>query len=382
MQRIYLDNASTSWPKPAAVYEAIDRHARQCGAAAGRGAYRSAGEAQRVVIRCRRLVARLIGADEPQRVVFTAGCTQALNLAIAGVLRPGGHAVTTAAEHNSVLRPLAMLRDSIGVRVDYAPCDDAGYVDPDGIDRLVTPDTQLVAFSAASNVTGALQDVAAVAAVCRRNGVPLLVDAAQSLGHHPIDVSKTGVDLLAAPGHKGLLGPLGVGVLYVGPKMVERMRPTLVGGGGDASDSEQPPDEMPHRFEAGNLNAPAIAGLAAGIDARGRAGFSDAAMTVTDRLVASLGELPGVRVLGPARGEPRVPVVSLNIHGYDPQEIAAALDTTGVECRAGLHCAARIHQAIGSDAAGGTVRLSPGFSTTSAEADATIQVIRQLATSC
>lgn len=379
-QRIYLDNAATSWPKPEPVYQAVDQYQRQVGAAAGRGVYGSAGDAQRIVSRCRRLVAGQLGVADPTRVVFTGGCTEALNLAIFGLVRPGDHVVTTDAEHNAVLRPLAALRRDADVEVEYAPVDTFGRVDPAAIATLIRPNTRLVAVTAASNVTGAVNDVPAIGAACREAGAALLVDAAQSLGHAPVDVAAAGVGLLAAPGHKGLLGPLGVGMLYIAPELGNSLKPLHLGGTGSMSESEQVPDELPGRYEAGNLNVPAIAGLAAAMEAAAEADFANGAHAAAERLRSRLAELPAVTLHTPPSDA--APVVSLSVEGYDPHDVAGVLASAGIECRSGLHCAARIHGSLGPAAGGGTLRLSPGYSTTADEVDAAVETLAQLAAFC
>ncbi|MEM9186427.1 MAG: aminotransferase class V-fold PLP-dependent enzyme [Planctomycetota bacterium] len=387
MPRIYLDNAATSWPKPPVVYEAIDRYQREIGATAGRGAYDSAGDAQRVLSRARAAVARLVGANDPAQVVFTAGGTESLNLAIFGSLEPGDHVVTTVCEHNSVLRPLAALRSTHGVQVDYADGDAGGRVASDSVLKLIRPTTRLVVMSSASNVTGAIQPVREVGLACRDLGVGLLVDAAQSLGHEAIghaaiDLQADGVSMLAAPGHKGLLGPLGVGVLVLATEWTQRLRPLHFGGSGSNSDEETPPLNAPDRYEAGNLNVPALAGLAAGLDWLSGDESSDHSTSATRTLLAGLHELPAATVYGPTPPAPRAPVVSFNIDGYDPQEVAAILASAGVEARAGLHCSPRMHRSLGTFTGGGTVRLSPGFQTTDADIETALELIRQIAITC
>lgn len=379
MPRIYLDNAATSWPKPPEVYAAVEQTMREVGAAAGRGAYDSAAQAGRIVAATRSAVAKFIGAENPSRIIFTAGGTEALNLAIQGLVQPGDHVVTTVCEHNSVLRPLAMLRDSLAVKVDYAPCGPDGVVSPTAIEKLLQPETKLVAMLSASNVTGALQPIAAVGQLCHGRRIAFLVDAAQSLGHEPLDVRTSHISLLAAPGHKGLLGPLGVGLLYVAPGWEDELRPLLLGGTGINSDEETPPKELPARYEAGNLNVPALAGLAAGLG--WLANHDDSPQHATRSLMEGLIELPGVTLYGPPCDEPRAPVVSFTLDGYDPQEVAAVLASAQIECRAGLHCAPRMHQALGVADCGGTIRLSPGHETTDAENTQTIQLLEQLAQS-
>ena len=214
-RRIYLDNAATSWPKPESVYRAVDSYQREIGAAAGRGAYGAGLEADRIVAAARNGIARLIGAGDPRQIVFTANGTDSLNLAMHGWLRSGDHVVTTVVEHNSVLRPLRELIERRQIVVTRVPCDAAGLVDPDDIRRALRPTTRLVALVHASNVTGALQPAREIGEITRAHGAALLIDAAQTIGHVPLAVDELAADLLAAPGHKGLLGPLGTGVLYV-----------------------------------------------------------------------------------------------------------------------------------------------------------------------
>jgi cysteine desulfurase/selenocysteine lyase len=381
--RIYLDNAATSWPKPEAVYAAVDRYQRQVGAAAGRGAYREAVEAQRVVDDARRGVAELLGANSPERIIFGANGTDVLNLAIHGLLRAGDHVVTTACEHNSVLRPLATAARTRDVSVDYVSTDGAGYVDPQEVKRAVKPNTRLIAVTHASNVSGAIQPIHEIGAIARAAGAKLLVDAAQTAGHVPIDVATLPADLVAASGHKGLLGPLGTAVLYLRPGMEKVLEPTRQGGTGVESTLDRQPDVMPQRYEAGNLNTTALAGLAAAVrflqeKTIEAIGMHEAALV--QRLCDGLRTISGVRVHGPGEGQSRAAVVSFSVEGYDPQDFAAALDGSfGVQCRAGLHCAPRMHVAFGTIAYGGLVRLSPGWSTTVAEIDRALEAIAAVA---
>ena len=265
MERIYLDNAATSWPKPPEVYEAVDRYQREVGAPAGRSAYAEASEVESAIARARSTIARLIGATSPKQVMFAFNGTDALNIAIHGLLEPGGHVVTSEAEHNSVLRPLRLQADRHGVEVSYVPCDGRGVVDPDGFARAIRPDTRLVVLTHASNVTGALQPAAEVGQLARERGIPFLLDAAQSLGDLPINVQTLNVDLLAAPGHKGLLGPLGTGVLYVGPGLEDRLVPLRQGGTGSRSEEDVQPSSLPDRYESGNHNVPGLVGLEAAV---------------------------------------------------------------------------------------------------------------------
>jgi cysteine desulfurase family protein len=380
--RIYLDNAATSWPKPPTVYEAVDRYQRELGAAAGRAAYREASEVGRLVADARRGVARLIGAEDSSRVVFTLNGTDSLNQAIHGVVRPGDHVITTVVEHNSVLRPLRYLEENAGVRVTRVPCDSRGIVDPGDIEAAITPQTTLIAMLHASNVTGALQPAAEVGRIARRRDVLFLLDAAQSLGYVPLSVEELNVDLLAAPGHKGLLGPLGTGVLYVRPGVEERLAPVRQGGTGTNSEDDVQPLGMPERYESGNMNVPGIAGLGAGVDHLTQIGLEairQRSVGLTHRLLDGLVKIDGITLYGPVDAAARVGVVSVGVRGYDSQEVSAMLDGAWrIQIRSGLHCAPRMHRSLGSFETGGTVRFSLGHFTTEQDIDTTIAALQEI----
>jgi len=381
--RIYLDNAATSWPKPAAVYEAVDRYQRNCGAAHGRGATRQAGEVRRLIDRCRERAARLLGAPSADSIVFGFNGTDALNMALHGVLRPGDHVVTTVLEHNSVLRPLAELRERMGIAVTHVPVDASGVLDLDALRRALEGPTALVVVTHASNVTGAIQPIGEIAALARERGVVCLVDAAQSAGHLPIDVQQLGVDLLACSGHKGLLGPLGTGLLYVRPEIADRVRSFRQGGTGSRSESDRQPDALPDKFESGNHNAPGLVGLEAALawieDQGGVPRLRAHEQQLTTALLTGLSELAGARVYGPPEPAQRTGVVSLTIDGFDPQELAAILDENfGIETRAGLHCAPGAHAALGTLETGGTLRMSVGAFTTAEHVAAAVSAVREI----
>jgi cysteine desulfurase family protein len=382
--RIYLDNAATSWPKPEAVYAAVDRYQRHVGAAAGRSAYRDAGEAQRVVDAARRGCAAVLGVLDPTRIVFGANGTDVLNLAIHGILRPGDRVVTTEVEHNSVLRPLAEAARTKNIEVSYIGCDAAGFVDPATVRQVASAkSTRLVAVSHASNVTGAIQPIRDIVKAAHEAHALVLVDAAQSAGHVRLAAQDLGVDLLATSGHKGLLGPLGTGVLYVRSGLEKELQPIRQGGTGLNSTQDEQPAQLPERYEAGNLNTPALAGLAAAtqfLSEQGMETIVEQESRLVERLLRGLGSLSTVKVYGPAAGQPRVAVVSFAVEGYDPQDFAAALDSSfGVQCRAGLHCAPRMHAALRTVARGGTVRLSCGWSTTETEVDRALEAVAAIA---
>jgi len=379
--RIYLDNAATSWPKPEAVYRAVDDYQRRIGAPAGRSGYAEAAEAERIVVSCRKKIAALLGAADPSRIIFTQNGTDSLNLALHGLLRSGDHVVTTVCEHNSVLRPLSFLGER-GVAATYVTCDGQGYVDPDAVRKAITPQTRLIALIHASNVTGAIQPVAAVGRIAADHGVFYLVDAAQSLGHVPIDVTSIGCHLLAAPGHKGLLGPLGTGLFYLAPGLEQHVLPTRQGGTGTRSDEDRQPDTLPDRYESGNLNVPGIVGLEAGISyvtQLNQQAAQNQGRAFIERLLSRLTGNSRVRLYGPRSGDNRLGVVSLNIVDYDPQELAALLDSQwSIQARAGLHCAPRMHAALKTTPRG-TLRLSVGHFTNEAQIDAALAAILEIA---
>ncbi len=380
--RIYLDNAATSWPKPLKVYDAVDRYQREVGAANGRGHSRAAEEVMRLVARTRWEVSDLLCMDEPKRVIFTNSGTDSLNTAILGLVRPGDHVVTTVCEHNSVLRPLRYLSDEANVAITYVACDGEGFVSPDDVRRALKPNTRLVAVVHGSNVTGAIQPIAEIGRIAREHGAYYLVDAAQTLGEVPITMADCHADLIAAPGHKGLLGPLGTGLLCLSKRVANKMRPLRFGGTGTSSEDDRQPADFPHKYEAGNLNVPGLVGLAAAVDflrERGVASLEQHHQQLAARLIEGLENISGVRIYGPRNAKSRTSVVSFTVAGYDPQELAAVLEmSTGVESRAGMHCAPRMHAALGT-LSGGTIRLSPGWATTPEEIDFALVAIAQAA---
>lgn len=300
LPRVYLDNAATSWPKPESVYLAVDAYLRTGGANVGRGVYRSGLAADDAVSRARRRTAELLGW-KASHVLFTAGCTDSLNLALHGLVRPGDHVVSSVIEHNSILRPLRALEEA-GVTVDRVGCDAQGFLDLDEFARALRPDTRLVAMTHASNVTGAVQPLGEIAALVRsRSSARLLVDAAQTLGHLPWDATLD-VDLVACSGHKGLLGLLGLGILAIKPGVENELAPLRQGGTGSRSDQDLQPAELPDKYESGSPNVPGIVGLSAGLEflaGQGIEALESRSRELTARLLAGLARMPQVTVYGP-----------------------------------------------------------------------------------
>lgn len=383
--RIYLDNAATSYPKPAAVYEAVDHYNRRLGVAVGRSAYGQAVSVQSIVERCRKRLADLWQAEGPDRIVFTFNGSDSLNLALHGLLKPGDHVVTSVVEHNSVLRPLRELRDRTGIEATYVKADRTGRVDAADVRAAVRSETRLIALIHASNVSGAIQPIADVAEIARQSGVLFLVDAAQTAGHLPISLRELPVDLLACAGHKGLMGPLGTGVLYVRPGVEAQLQSLRQGGTGSRSEDDRQPETMPDKYESGNHNAPGLFGLDAALEYLQTEAISKLHQherELTERLFEGLRDIAGVSVHGPQGADERVGVISVTLDGFEPQIVATILDENfGIQTRAGLHCAPGVHKCLGTFDSGGTVRLSVGAFTTKQEIDAAIDAFRELASS-
>jgi cysteine desulfurase family protein len=384
-RRIYLDNAATSWPKPEEVYRAVERYHRELGAPAGRSGYAEAAQVSQAVADARLQVARLFGVDDPARVIFTFNGSDSLNLAIHGLLAEGDHIVTSVIEHNSVLRPLAHWEDCGRISVTRVACDRWGVIDPDMVKAALRPDTKLVAISHASNVTGAVQPIAEISRIAHAAGTLVLCDCAQTAGHMPLDMGAVGVDLLATSGHKGLLGPLGTGVLALAPNVAARLRSFRQGGTGTNSEQARQPEELPYKYEAGNLNVPGILGLGAGVQflqARGVDNLQAHGTMLAARLLDGFREIPGLRVLGPPDAAARVPLVSIVVEGYDPQEMALGLDAAyRIQVRSGLHCAPLMHESLGTHRLGGTVRFSLAVFNTEAEIDEAVRAVAEIAAS-
>ncbi len=375
---IYLDNSATSLPKPEAVYQAVNDALRHCGANPGRGGHRMSLDASRLVFTARETVADFFAIADASRLIFTSGATEALNMALFGLLNPGDHVVTTAMEHNSVLRPLHILEKS-GVTMTVVDADSTGYVAAEAITAACTDATRLIAMTHCSNVTGTLLPVEEVAEFCRSRSLLLLVDAAQTAGHFPIDVNSLGVDLLALPGHKGLFAPPGIGCLYVREGL--QLRPLIYGGTGGQSEQDGMPQQMPERLESGTLNTPGIAGLKAGVDFIKEVGLEQIArheQQMVDLLVSGLRAITGITVYGPAGTPQHGGAVSFTCQNRDSAEIGFILDQEyEIMVRVGLHCAPGAHRMIGTYPEG-TVRVSPGYFTTAEHIESFVQAVANI----
>lgn len=378
MKTVYLDNAATSWPKPEGVGRRMCWYVDHVGATINRSSYAAAQEAGLVTLSLRERLCRLLGFDDPTHVVLTSGATAGLNLVLKGHLKPGDHCLVSAMEHNAVMRPLVQL-EKTGVRFDRIPCDGEGRMDPADLLPLLRPDTKLVALAHGSNVCGTVQDAAAVGELCAQRGIPLVLDGAQTAGHYPIDCKAFRLSALVVPGHKGLLGPSGIGAVLLAPDFARTLDPLIAGGTGSASDSEELPPWMPDRFESGTPNLPGIYGWeeALGfVEETGIAALRAHELALTRRFLEGLDNLDGVRLLGTRDLERRVGVVALDFPALDNAQAAFRLETEyGILTRCGLHCAPSAHKTLGSFPQG-CVRFSLGFASTPSDVDSALAAIR------
>ncbi len=377
-RRLYCDNSATTFPKPPEMLQAMIEYATHIGASAGRGAYAEAQASASVVKTCRERLNTLFNGENPHHFIFTLNCTDALNLAIKGILNPGDHAITTAMDHNSVLRPLHALADA-GILHTHVPVDPVSCViDPADIKKAIQKNTKLIAVAHGSNVTGSVQPIREIGKIAREAGITFLVDAAQTAGHVPLDVQADFIDLLAFPGHKGLLGPLGTGALYIRPGLETRLKPLRHGGTGSISEQAVQPEFMPDKFESGSHNAIGLAGLSASVywilkrTVKSLYEHDQMLCRAFMEGVEGIGGVGGIRgdggdmlrYFGPQGIRNRMGVFSVQIggcHGMGPGKLADRLENEfGVLSRAGLHCAPFAHEHLGTVACGGTTRLSFG----------------------
>lgn len=376
---IYMDNGATSYPKPQEVLETlIDVTANYC-ANPGRSGHFMAARTAQEIYKTRLAAAQLFNIRDAGQIVFTKNCTESLNLALKGILREGDHVVTTSMEHNSVVRPLIELRKK-GVTTTFVRCRQDGSVSPEDIKSAIRKNTKLIVMTAASNVTGTIMPLEETGRIAVRKGVLFMVDGAQGAGHMELDVKKSHIDILAAPGHKGLLGPQGTGLLYIREGI--EIQPLLAGGTGSRSKQEEQPQDFPEGYEAGTVNAPGIIALGAAIRFINRIGvraIENHERKLTQKLQAGLEKIAGVQLYGSENVADKTAVIAMNISGIGCEEAAGLLnDKYGIAVRAGFHCSPRAHETIGT-ADIGCIRICPGFYTSEKELEAVIRAIREIA---
>lgn len=376
---IYLDNAATSFPKAPGVANAVAECINELPGSAGRASHAYAVAASEILYDARLETAAFFGMPEPERLVFTKNATEAINIVLMGALPNGGKVVVSSLEHNAVMRPLRYLESSRGVSIDVVPFSESGRPDLSVLEAALTERPNLLAVTAASNVTGAVVPLAKILAAARRHGVPVLVDACQLAGHARIDIAGLDVDYFAFSGHKGLLGPAGVGGLWLGPGRI--LEPLIRGGTGSASASEIQPDFLPDRYEAGTHNIAALAGLSTALRYISHVGIDAVVARESElaaRFIRGLGDVEGLRMIGPKPGEARVPVISCICDAMPESDVAAELDRRGIAIRMGLQCAPAAHRSIGTYDRGGTLRFSPGYFTTEADIDGSLIALKEI----
>lgn len=376
---IYLDNGATSFPKPRQVVDEMTEALLYYCANPGRGAHFMAARTAHEIYKTRLAAASLFNIENAGRIVFTKNCTESLNLAIKGVLKSGDHVITSSMEHNSVLRPLVELNRK-NVSLTIVKCDERGVLNPQDVKNAVRENTKMIVMTAASNVTGTKMPLESVGKIAAKEGVLFMVDGAQGAGHMSLDVKKNYIDILAAPGHKGLMGPQGTGLLYVGEGI--EIRPLLSGGTGSKSKELNQPVDFPEGYEAGTLNAPGIIGLGAGIrfiNKIGAEAIGEHERRLTEKLQKGFEQIRGVKIYGPVDTADKTAVVALNIQGHDCEEVALILDDKyGIEVRAGFHCSGIAHKTIGTENTG-CIRFCPGFYTGEKEIEDTIKAVKEIA---
>jgi cysteine desulfurase / selenocysteine lyase len=376
---IYLDNAATSFPKPEAVYQAMDRFARSSLANPGRAGHKMALASEHALDDGRHRLNRFFNGRAPERFVFTLNCTDALNMAFKGVLQAGDHVITSDLEHNSISRPLRAMELAGHITLTRLKADGGGTLSPDDIRAAITPRTRLVAVGHASNVIGTIQPVTEIGQVARERDVLFLVDCAQTAGVVPVDIQAMQIDLLAFPGHKGLLGPTGTGALYVSPRV--KIKEWREGGTGGDSSSETQPKEFPYYLEGGTPNVVGVAGLSAGIqwvEGEGLAKIHAHEVELTERLRRQLEEIGGIEFFGHRETSRRVGTISFRSEALPATELGGILDQAfDIAIRPGLHCAPYIHRSLGTFP-DGTVRVSPGPFNTAEHIDRLAGALREI----
>ena len=393
MQQLYLDNASTSFPKPREVSDAVFQYMTGVGSNIGRGGYASAYAAEETVFAARQLLCDFFGGDDPKNVVFTKNITESLNVLLRGLLHAGDHVLVSAMEHNAVMRPLQLLGHELAadeqpsaaaITFSRIPCDREGNLQLEYLPKLMRTNTKAIIMTHASNVCGTLLPVAMVGAFCKEQGLFFILDSAQSAGLFPINMQELGVDALAFTGHKGLLGPQGIGGFILREHMVEQVAPLIVGGTGSLSHTERTPGFMPDKFEAGTLNLPGIAGLAAGVGwlkEQGLERIRAHELALTAQLLAGLATLEQqglLRIVGRRDCEQRTSVVSIAHTHQDIALVAYELaEKYGIATRVGLHCAPNAHKTLGTYPTG-TLRFSLGWHNNEAEVATALAALKEV----
>lgn len=380
MNYIYLDNASTTFPKAPNVSSAMADYITNCGININRGSYSLAYEVEDTIYTTRQRLNTLFNGHDPSHVIFTQNVTMSLNMVIKGLLKAGDHVLVSSIEHNAVMRPLTQLLDK-GIAFDTIPCDSTGSIQMESIEPLIRPNTVALIINHASNVCGTIQPLESIGPICKAHNLQFIVDAAQTAGVIPIDVKACHIDALCFTGHKGLLGPQGIGGIILTKEMAQTLTPLIAGGTGSFSHLETMPTHMPDAFEAGTLNLPGIIGLNEGlayIESQGMENIHNHELVLTQSFLEGLQSIDGINIVGKQNIQDRTAVVSITIDGMDPANIAYELESTyHIMTRVGLHCAPRAHQTLGTYPEG-TVRFSFGYANTHKDVESALSALHRI----
>ncbi|MEZ7777009.1 aminotransferase class V-fold PLP-dependent enzyme [Veillonella nakazawae] len=380
MDYIYLDNASTSFPKAPNVASAMADYITNRGININRGSYALAYDVEDIIYTTRQRLNTLFNGHDPSHVIFTQNVTMSLNMVIKGLLKSGDHVLVSSMEHNAVMRPLTQLLDK-GITFDTIPCDSTGFIQMDSIEPLIRPNTVALIINHASNVCGTIQPLESIGPICKAHNLQFIVDAAQTAGVIPIDVKACHIDALCFTGHKGLLGPQGIGGIILTKEMAQTLTPLIAGGTGSFSHLETMPTHMPDAFEAGTLNLPGIIGLNEGlayIESQGMENIHNHELALTQSFLEGLQSIDGINIVGKQNIQDRTAVVSITIDGMDPASIAYELESNyHIMTRVGLHCAPRAHQTLETYPEG-TVRFSFGYANTHKDVETALSALHRI----
>ena len=380
MNYIYLDNASTTFPKAPTVATAMSDYITNRGININRGSYALAYDVEDIIYTTRQRLHPLFNGHDPAHVIFTQNVTMSLNMVIKGLLKAGDHVLVSSMEHNAVMRPLTQLLDK-GITFDTIPCDSTGSIQMDSIEPLIRPNTVALIINHASNVCGTIQPLESIGPICKAHNLQFIVDAAQTAGVIPIDVKACHIDALCFTGHKGLLGPQGIGGIILTKEMAQNLTPLIAGGTGSFSHLETMPTHMPDAFESGTLNLPGIIGLNEGlayIESQGMENIHNHELVLTQSFLEGLQSIDGINIVGKQNIQDRTAVVSITIDGMDPANIAYELESTyHIMTRVGLHCAPRAHQTLGTYPEG-TVRFSFGYANTHKDVESALSALNTI----
>lgn len=380
MDYIYLDNASTSFPKAPTVATAMSDYITNRGININRGSYALAYDVEDIIYTTRQRLNTLFNGHDPSHVIFTQNVTMSLNMVIKGLLKAGDHVLVSSMEHNAVMRPLTQLLDK-GITFDTIPCDSTGSIQMDSIEPLIRPNTVALIINHASNVCGTIQPLESIGPICKAHNLQFIVDAAQTAGVIPIDVKVCHIDALCFTGHKGLLGPQGIGGIILTKEMAQNLTPLIAGGTGSFSHLETLPTHMPDAFESGTLNLPGIIGLNEGlayIESQGMENIHNHELALTQSFLEGLQSIDGINIVGKQNIQDRTAVVSITIDGMDPASIAYELESNyHIMTRVGLHCAPRAHQTLETYPEG-TVRFSFGYANTHKDVETALSALHRI----